>query len=172
MLTADSPHRVSPVMGSVTCQGPLGLEGWSSADTVMRFGIFTFSRAPYAEIARHFRVAEELVGTRAPRSTTISWCPTMPTSSRGPARRAGARHPHIRLGTMVTAINFRHPTFLAARSSPSIRFPTVVSRWDLARAVLPTPTPRSATTSGHRGNAWNGSRSMPPSSTRSCAVSA
>jgi alkanesulfonate monooxygenase SsuD/methylene tetrahydromethanopterin reductase-like flavin-dependent oxidoreductase (luciferase family) len=26
----------------------------------MRFGIFTFSRAPYAEIARHFRTAEEL----------------------------------------------------------------------------------------------------------------
>ena len=26
----------------------------------MRFGIFTFSRAPYADIAKHFRVAEEL----------------------------------------------------------------------------------------------------------------
>src|SRR3712207_7665450 len=31
-----------------------------SVEKAMRFGIFTFSRAPYAEIARHFRVAEEL----------------------------------------------------------------------------------------------------------------
>ena len=81
----------------------------------MRFGIFTFSRAPYAEIARHFRVAEELGFASAWVNDDLmvpDYADFEPWTLLGALARDTTR---IRLGTMVTAITFRHPTFLAAQ---------------------------------------------------------
>ena len=81
----------------------------------MRFGIFTFSRAPYAEIARHFRVAEELGFVSAWVNDDLmvpDYADFEPWTLLGALARDTTR---IRLGTMVTAITFRHPTFLAAQ---------------------------------------------------------
>src|SRR5215218_10350098 len=81
----------------------------------MRFGIFTFSRAPYAEIARHFRVAEELGFASAWVNDDLivpDYADFEPWTLLGALARDTTR---IRLGTMVSAITFRHPTFLAAQ---------------------------------------------------------
>jgi alkanesulfonate monooxygenase SsuD/methylene tetrahydromethanopterin reductase-like flavin-dependent oxidoreductase (luciferase family) len=81
----------------------------------MRFGIFTFSRAPYAEIAGHFRVAEELGFASAWINDDLmvpDYADFEPWTVLGALARDTSR---IRLGTMVTAITFRHPTFLAAQ---------------------------------------------------------
>jgi alkanesulfonate monooxygenase SsuD/methylene tetrahydromethanopterin reductase-like flavin-dependent oxidoreductase (luciferase family) len=81
----------------------------------MRFGIFTFSRAPYVEIARHFRVAEELGFASAWVNDDLmvpDYADFEPWTVLGALARDTTR---IRLGTMVTAITFRHPTFLAAQ---------------------------------------------------------
>jgi alkanesulfonate monooxygenase SsuD/methylene tetrahydromethanopterin reductase-like flavin-dependent oxidoreductase (luciferase family) len=81
----------------------------------MRFGIFTFSRAPYAEIARHFRTAEELGFVSAWVNDDLmvpDYADFEPWSLLGALARDTAR---IRLGTMVTAISFRHPSLLAAQ---------------------------------------------------------
>jgi len=81
----------------------------------MRFGIFTFSRAPYAEIARNFQVAEELGFTSAWVNDDLmvpDYADFEPWTLLGALARDTAR---IRLGTMVTAITFRHPALLAAQ---------------------------------------------------------
>jgi alkanesulfonate monooxygenase SsuD/methylene tetrahydromethanopterin reductase-like flavin-dependent oxidoreductase (luciferase family) len=82
---------------------------------MMRFGIFTFSRAPYAEIARNFRVAEEIGFTSAWINDDLmvpDYADFEPWTLLGALARDTAR---IRLGTMVTAVTFRHPAFLAAQ---------------------------------------------------------
>ena len=82
----------------------------------MRFGIFTFSRAPYADIARHFRVAEEIGFASAWVNDDLmvpDYADFEPWTLLGALARDTTR---IRLGTMVTAITFRHPTFLAAQA--------------------------------------------------------
>jgi alkanesulfonate monooxygenase SsuD/methylene tetrahydromethanopterin reductase-like flavin-dependent oxidoreductase (luciferase family) len=81
----------------------------------MRFGIFTFSRAPYAEIARHFRTAEELGFVSAWVNDDLmvpDYADFEPWTLLGALARDTTR---IRLGTMVTAISFRHPSLLAAQ---------------------------------------------------------
>jgi alkanesulfonate monooxygenase SsuD/methylene tetrahydromethanopterin reductase-like flavin-dependent oxidoreductase (luciferase family) len=81
----------------------------------MQFGIFTFSRAPYADIARHFRGAEELGFASAWINDDLmvpDYADFEPWTLLGALARDTTR---IRLGTMVTAITFRHPTFLAAQ---------------------------------------------------------
>jgi alkanesulfonate monooxygenase SsuD/methylene tetrahydromethanopterin reductase-like flavin-dependent oxidoreductase (luciferase family) len=81
----------------------------------MRFGIFTFSRAPYVEIARHFQVAEELGFASAWVNDDLmvpDYADFEPWTLLGALARDTTR---IRLGTMVSAITFRHPTFLAAQ---------------------------------------------------------
>jgi alkanesulfonate monooxygenase SsuD/methylene tetrahydromethanopterin reductase-like flavin-dependent oxidoreductase (luciferase family) len=83
----------------------------------MRFGIFTFSRAPYAEMARHFHLAEELgfVSAWVNDDLMVSdYADFEPWTLLGALARDTTR---IRLGTMVTAITFRQPTFLAAQVS-------------------------------------------------------
>jgi alkanesulfonate monooxygenase SsuD/methylene tetrahydromethanopterin reductase-like flavin-dependent oxidoreductase (luciferase family) len=85
-------------------------------EEAMRFGIFTFSRAPYAEIARHFRVAEELGFASAWVNDDLmvpDYADFEPWTLLGALARDTTR---IRLGTMVSAITFRHPTFLAAQA--------------------------------------------------------
>jgi alkanesulfonate monooxygenase SsuD/methylene tetrahydromethanopterin reductase-like flavin-dependent oxidoreductase (luciferase family) len=81
----------------------------------MRFGIFTFSRAPYAEIAGHFRTAEELGFVSAWVNDDLmvpDYADFEPWTLLGALARDTTR---IRLGTMVTAISFRHPSLLAAQ---------------------------------------------------------
>jgi alkanesulfonate monooxygenase SsuD/methylene tetrahydromethanopterin reductase-like flavin-dependent oxidoreductase (luciferase family) len=81
----------------------------------MRFGIFTFSRAPYAEIARHFHIAEELGFVSAWINDDLmvpDYADFEPWTLLGALARDTTR---IRLGTMVTAITFRHPSLLAAQ---------------------------------------------------------
>ena len=81
----------------------------------MRFGIFTFSRAPYAEIMRTFRLAEELGFASAWVNDDLmvsDYADFEPWTLLAALARDTTR---IRLGTMVTAITFRHPSFLAAQ---------------------------------------------------------
>ncbi len=81
----------------------------------MEFGIFTFSRAPYAEIARNFRLAEELGFVSAWVNDDLmvpDYADFEPWTLLGALARDTDR---IRLGTMVTAITFRHPAFLATQ---------------------------------------------------------
>jgi alkanesulfonate monooxygenase SsuD/methylene tetrahydromethanopterin reductase-like flavin-dependent oxidoreductase (luciferase family) len=81
----------------------------------MRFGIFTFSRAPYAEIARNFQAAEELGFASAWVNDDLmvrDYADFEPWTLLAALARDTTR---IRLGTMVTAITFRHPAFLAAQ---------------------------------------------------------
>jgi alkanesulfonate monooxygenase SsuD/methylene tetrahydromethanopterin reductase-like flavin-dependent oxidoreductase (luciferase family) len=81
----------------------------------MRFGIFTFSRAPYAEIASTFRLAEELGFASAWVNDDLmvpDYADFEPWTLLAALARDTAR---IRLGTMVTAITFRHPSLLAAQ---------------------------------------------------------
>ena len=81
----------------------------------MRFGIFTFSRAPYADIASTFRLAEELGFASAWVNDDLmvpDYADFEPWTLLAAVARDTAR---IRLGTMVTAITFRHPSFLAAQ---------------------------------------------------------
>lgn len=82
----------------------------------MRFGIFTFSRAPYAEIASTFRLAEELGFASAWVNDDLmvpDYADFEPWTLLAALARDTAR---IRLGTMVTAITFRHPSFLATQA--------------------------------------------------------
>jgi alkanesulfonate monooxygenase SsuD/methylene tetrahydromethanopterin reductase-like flavin-dependent oxidoreductase (luciferase family) len=82
----------------------------------MRFGIFTFSRAPYAEIARSFRLAEELGFASAWVNDDLmvpDYADFEPWTLLAAVARDTTR---IRLGTMVTAITFRHPSYLVAQA--------------------------------------------------------
>ena len=82
----------------------------------MKFGTFTFSRAPYDAIARTFRLAEELGFASAWVNDDLmvpDYSDFEPWTLLGALARDTSR---IRLGTMVTAITFRHPSFLAAQA--------------------------------------------------------
>ena len=82
----------------------------------MRFGVFTFSRAPYGELARHFRVAEALGFASAWVNDDLmvpDYSDFEPWTLLAALARDTSR---IRLGTMVTAITFRHPALLAAQA--------------------------------------------------------
>jgi alkanesulfonate monooxygenase SsuD/methylene tetrahydromethanopterin reductase-like flavin-dependent oxidoreductase (luciferase family) len=79
----------------------------------MRFGIFNLSRAPYREIARRFREAEQLGFDSAWVDDDLlvpTYADLEPWTLLGALARDTSR---IQLGTMVSAITFRHPTFLA-----------------------------------------------------------
>ncbi len=81
----------------------------------MQFGVFNYSRTPYAEIARHVRDAEQLGFDSAWVDDDLlvpSYADLEPWTLLGALARDTSR---IRLGTMVSAITFRHPTFLAAQ---------------------------------------------------------
>lgn len=87
-----------------------------TAEMAMRFGIFTFSRAPYEQIAQTFRLAEELGFASAWVNDDLmvpAYSDFEPWTLLGALARDTSR---IRLGTMVTAITFRHPSFLAAQA--------------------------------------------------------
>ncbi len=81
----------------------------------MPFGIFTFSRAPYADIARAIQQAEELGFASAWVNDDLmvpDYSDFEPWTLLAALSRETTR---IRLGTMVSAITFRHPSFLAAQ---------------------------------------------------------
>jgi alkanesulfonate monooxygenase SsuD/methylene tetrahydromethanopterin reductase-like flavin-dependent oxidoreductase (luciferase family) len=81
----------------------------------MRFGVFTFSRAPYGELAGHVRRAEELGFAGAWVNDDLmvpDYADFEPWTLLAALARDTSR---IRLGTMVTAITFRHPALLAAQ---------------------------------------------------------
>ena len=82
----------------------------------MRFGTFTFSRSPYGEIARTVRLAEE-IGFASTWLNDDLMVPDYSDFEPWTVLAALARDTtRIRLGTMVTAITFRHPAFLAAQT--------------------------------------------------------
>ena len=82
----------------------------------MQFGVFTFSRSPYQEIARHFRQAEEMGFDSAwvdddllvPEYGDLEPWSLLAALSRDTQR--------MQLGTMVSAIPFRPPVFLAVQA--------------------------------------------------------
>ena len=81
----------------------------------MHFGIFSFGRSPYDELAQRFRQAEALGFASAwvdDDLLTPGYAEFEPWTLLGALARDTTR---IRLGTMVTAITFRHPSFLAAQ---------------------------------------------------------
>jgi alkanesulfonate monooxygenase SsuD/methylene tetrahydromethanopterin reductase-like flavin-dependent oxidoreductase (luciferase family) len=82
----------------------------------MRFGIFSFGRAPYEDLSQRFRQAEELGFASAwvdDDLLTPDYADFEPWTLLGALARDTTR---IRLGTMVTAITFRHPSLLAAQA--------------------------------------------------------
>jgi alkanesulfonate monooxygenase SsuD/methylene tetrahydromethanopterin reductase-like flavin-dependent oxidoreductase (luciferase family) len=81
----------------------------------MRFGIFTFGRAPYDDLARRVRDAETQGFASAwvdDDLLTPDYADFEPWTLLGALARETAT---IRLGTMVSAITFRHPSLLAAQ---------------------------------------------------------
>jgi alkanesulfonate monooxygenase SsuD/methylene tetrahydromethanopterin reductase-like flavin-dependent oxidoreductase (luciferase family) len=82
----------------------------------MRFGIFSFGRAPYEDLAERFRQAEALGFASAwvdDDVLTPDYADFEPWTLLGALARETTR---LRLGTMVSAITFRHPSFLAAQA--------------------------------------------------------
>ncbi|HEY7032415.1 MAG TPA: LLM class flavin-dependent oxidoreductase [Thermomicrobiales bacterium] len=81
----------------------------------MRFGIMSFCRAPYEEIASRFRLAEELGFASAwvdddiltPGYVDFEAWTLLAALARDTSR--------LRLGTLVAVPTFRHPSFLAAQ---------------------------------------------------------
>lgn len=81
----------------------------------MRFGIMSFCRAPYDEIARRFREAESFGFESAWVDDDIftpGYVDFEPWTLLAAIARETTR---IRLGTLVTVPTFRHPSFLAAQ---------------------------------------------------------
>lgn len=80
----------------------------------MAFGILSFATAPYGDLARRFRQAEELGFASAWLDDDIltEYADFEPWTGLAALARDTE---HIRLGTMVTTIMFRHPSFLAAQ---------------------------------------------------------
>src|SRR4051794_22665577 len=81
----------------------------------MRFGIFSFSRAPYGDLAERFRLAEALGFSSAWVNDDIlvpHYSDFEPWTLLGALARDTST---LRLGTMVTAITFRHPSLLASQ---------------------------------------------------------
>ncbi len=82
----------------------------------MQFGVFTFSRAPYEGIAQTFKQAEAL-GFESAWVNDDLMVPDYSDFEPWTLLAAVARETtRIRLGTMVTAITFRHPSLLAAQA--------------------------------------------------------
>ena len=81
----------------------------------MRFGIMSFCTAPYEALARRFRQAEELGFASGwvnddiltPRQADFEPWTLLAALARETTR--------LRLGTLVTVLTFRHPSFLAAQ---------------------------------------------------------
>jgi len=81
----------------------------------MRFGLFSFGRAPYDDLAHRFRHAENLGFASAWVDDDLlvpHYSDFEPWTLLGALARDTSA---IRLGTMVTAITFRHPSLLAAQ---------------------------------------------------------
>jgi alkanesulfonate monooxygenase SsuD/methylene tetrahydromethanopterin reductase-like flavin-dependent oxidoreductase (luciferase family) len=80
----------------------------------MAFGILSFAAVPYEELARRFRQAEELGFASAWLDDDVltRYADFEPWTALAALARDTAR---IRLGTMVTSVTFRHPSFLAAQ---------------------------------------------------------
>jgi alkanesulfonate monooxygenase SsuD/methylene tetrahydromethanopterin reductase-like flavin-dependent oxidoreductase (luciferase family) len=81
----------------------------------MQFGIFSFGRVPYDDLARRFQQAEALGFVSAwvdDDILTPGYADFEPWTVLGALARDTDR---MRLGTMVTAITFRHPSLLAAQ---------------------------------------------------------
>lgn len=81
----------------------------------MRFGIFGFGQAPYGDLRDRFRLAETLGFDSAWVNDDLLMPDAAdfePWTVLGALARDTSR---IRLGTMVSAITFRHPAFLAAQ---------------------------------------------------------
>ena len=81
----------------------------------MRFGFFNLSHTPYRDITRHFQNAEQLGFDSAWVDDDLlvpEYADLEPWTLLGALARDTNR---MQLGTMVTAITFRHPTFLAAQ---------------------------------------------------------
>jgi alkanesulfonate monooxygenase SsuD/methylene tetrahydromethanopterin reductase-like flavin-dependent oxidoreductase (luciferase family) len=82
----------------------------------MHFGIFSFSCVPYADLAHRFQHAEDMGFSSAwvdDDLLTPGYADLEPWTLLGALARDTTT---IRLGTMVTAITFRHPSFLAAQA--------------------------------------------------------
>ncbi len=81
----------------------------------MRFGIMSFATAPYEDLVRRFRSAEELGFASAWVDDDIL-TPAYADFEPWTLLAALARETtHLRLGTLVTVPTFRHPAFLAAQ---------------------------------------------------------
>ncbi len=81
----------------------------------LRVGILSFPVAPYNELARRWREAEELGFDSAWLAEDLNlagYSDFEPWSLLGALARETSR---IRIGTLVTSITFRHPGFLAAQ---------------------------------------------------------
>jgi alkanesulfonate monooxygenase SsuD/methylene tetrahydromethanopterin reductase-like flavin-dependent oxidoreductase (luciferase family) len=80
----------------------------------MRFGILSFATAPYGSLSRRFRQAEELGFASAWLDDDLltTYADFEPWTALAALARDTER---LRLGTMVTSITFRHPSFLAAQ---------------------------------------------------------
>lgn len=81
----------------------------------MRFGIFGFSRVPYATLAERTRRAEEMGFDSAwvdDDVLTPGYAELEPWTLVAALARDTS---HLRLGTMVSVITFRHPSLLAAQ---------------------------------------------------------
>jgi alkanesulfonate monooxygenase SsuD/methylene tetrahydromethanopterin reductase-like flavin-dependent oxidoreductase (luciferase family) len=82
----------------------------------MRFGLMSFAVPPYEDLTRRVREAAEMGFASAWVNDDIleSWTPNLEpwTVLAGLARETS----RIQLGTLVTTITFRHPSFLAAQA--------------------------------------------------------
>lgn len=81
----------------------------------VRFGIFSFGRAPYGDLGQRVRLAEGLGFASAWVDDDLlvpDYSDFEPWTLLGALARETST---IRLGTMVTAITFRHPSLLAAQ---------------------------------------------------------
>lgn len=82
----------------------------------MHFGILSFPTAPYDELARRWREVEALGFDRAWLADDLN-LPGYSDFELGTLLGALARETtRIRLGTLVAAVTFRHPAFLAAQA--------------------------------------------------------
>jgi alkanesulfonate monooxygenase SsuD/methylene tetrahydromethanopterin reductase-like flavin-dependent oxidoreductase (luciferase family) len=81
----------------------------------MRFGIMSFCKAPYEDLARRFQAAEEMgfdSGWVDDDILSLQLADFEPWTLLGALSRETMR---IRLGTLVTVPTFRHPTYLATQ---------------------------------------------------------
>ncbi len=84
--------------------------------SLIAFGILSFATGPYEELARRFREAERLGFASAWLDDDVltRYADFEPWTALAALARDTGR---IRLGTMVTSVAFRHPSFLAAQAA-------------------------------------------------------